>query len=251
MPWTRSPSPHSQIHSRKPGDGPRSTYPGRVSDVFEDREGNMWFATNVGAVRYDGTHYRTFTSEDGLGDNRIATTRQTREWETVGLDRRITDEIRTITQTPDGALWFGALGGRITRMLADSVHTYTVNDGLAGGLIWFRSLKPSGDRGLWAGFRPYRGLGAGGLSRFDGRKWSVVETPTDTLAVVSLTEATDGSPLDCHRRAGPATLSWRRMDRIRSGAGPAGSQLRSGHPSVGWVGLGHHFGWAGHRPAQG
>ena len=167
--------------------------PGRVSDVFEDREGNMWFATNVGAVRYDGTHYRTFTSEDGLGDNRIATTRQTREWETVGLDRRITDEIRTITQTPDGALWFGALGGRITRMLADSVHTYTVNDGLAGGLIWFRSLKPSGDRGLWAGFRPYRGLGAGGLSRFDGRKWSVVETPTDTLAVVSLTEATDGS----------------------------------------------------------
>ena len=144
--------------------------PGRVRDVFEDREGNMWFATNVGAVRYDGTHYRTFTTEDGLGANRI----------------------RTITQTPDGALWFGTLGGRITRMLADSVHTYTVNDGLASGLIWFRSLTPSGDTGLWAGFRAWGEL-AGGLSRFDGRKWSVVETPADTLRVVSLTEAKDGS----------------------------------------------------------
>ena len=26
--------------------------PGPVRDIFEDREGNVWFATDVGAVRY-------------------------------------------------------------------------------------------------------------------------------------------------------------------------------------------------------
>ncbi len=143
--------------------------PGPVHDVFEDREGNMWFATGIGALRYDGISFQTYTTEDGLGS----------------------DNVRTVTQTPDGALWFGTLGG-ITRMLADSVRTYTVKDGLASDTFWWRSLKPSGDRGLWAGFTLALG-GSGGLSRFDGRKWSVVETPTDSLDVMSLTEEADGT----------------------------------------------------------
>ncbi len=157
--------------------------PSPVRDIFEDREGNMWFASDAGAVRYDGTHYRIFTSEDGLGAGLGAD--HTR-------DPSQTSPIRTITQTPDGAMWFGTLGGGITRMLADSVRTYTVKDGLPDDFISGRSLKLSGERGLWAGFRSLQG-GAGGLSKFDGRRWSVVETPTDTLAVRSLTEATDGS----------------------------------------------------------
>ena len=63
--------------------------PGPSRDIFEDREGNMWFATDAGAVRYDSTQFRTFTQEDGLPSNRV----------------------RTVTQTPKGALWFGTLGG--------------------------------------------------------------------------------------------------------------------------------------------
>ena len=142
--------------------------PGTVrGNIFEDRDGNVWFATDTGAVRYDGTHYRIFTSEDGLGAN----------------------QIYTITQTPDGAMWFGFDGG-ITRMLADSLRTYTVKDGLADDFLL--RTEPSGETGLWAGFSTY-GVGPEGLSRFDGRRWTVIETPVDSLSVMSLTEVADGS----------------------------------------------------------
>jgi len=145
--------------------------PGAVRDIFEDRDGNVWFATDVGAVRYDGKQFRTFTTEDGLG----------------------ADNVRAVTQTKDGALWFGTYGGGITRMLANSVRTYTVEDGLASNAIAHWSLAPSKDGGLWAGFTTRGGIYAGGLSHFDGRAWSVVETPSDTLRVLSLTEAADGA----------------------------------------------------------
>ena len=44
---------------------------GPVRDIFEDRDGGIWFATDQGAQRYDGMRWTTYTTKDGLAHNRI------------------------------------------------------------------------------------------------------------------------------------------------------------------------------------
>ena len=40
-----------------------------IYDIQQDKEGFMWFATNRGVVKFDGTTFKTFTSKDGLPNN--------------------------------------------------------------------------------------------------------------------------------------------------------------------------------------
>jgi len=42
-----------------------------VYNVFQDSQKFIWFATDAGAVRYDGQAFTTFTKKDGLNSNRI------------------------------------------------------------------------------------------------------------------------------------------------------------------------------------
>jgi ligand-binding sensor domain-containing protein len=37
----------------------------------QDKEGFMWFGTESGLSRFDGVHFKNFTTEDGLPDNEI------------------------------------------------------------------------------------------------------------------------------------------------------------------------------------
>src|ERR1044072_296401 len=39
--------------------------------MTQDKEGFMWFGTETGLSRFDGTHFKNFTREDGLPDNEI------------------------------------------------------------------------------------------------------------------------------------------------------------------------------------
>jgi ligand-binding sensor domain-containing protein len=39
--------------------------------MTQDAEGFMWFGTEAGLTRFDGTHFRTFTLDDGLPDNEV------------------------------------------------------------------------------------------------------------------------------------------------------------------------------------
>jgi hypothetical protein len=57
--------------------------------VYEDRDGNIWFATTGGAQKYDGLRWTTYTTEDGLAHNYIL----------------------NINQTKDGAIWIGSGSG--------------------------------------------------------------------------------------------------------------------------------------------
>ncbi|MBO9661194.1 MAG: hypothetical protein J7527_20385, partial [Chitinophagaceae bacterium] len=38
---------------------------------LEDKDGFLWFATETGVSRFDGTHFKNFTMADGLPDNEI------------------------------------------------------------------------------------------------------------------------------------------------------------------------------------
>ena len=74
---------------------------GAVQKIYEDRDGNIWFGTNEGVQRYDGIHWTTYTTLDGLAHNRV----------------------RTVLQARDGAMWFGTDGGGISRFDSSAAST--------------------------------------------------------------------------------------------------------------------------------
>ena len=150
---------------------------GNVRDIYEDRDGNIWFTTDRGVQRYDGRSWKTYTTEDGLARN----------------------EVRGVTQTRDGAMWFGARNTGIVRFdpsIPDSSAwtTYTAEDGLTSDSpSWFRGLYQTRDGTLWAGFVSPAGSGESGISRFDGTRWTTVDVPGDPKPTInSITQSSDG-----------------------------------------------------------
>src|SRR4030095_9145559 len=39
--------------------------------MTQDKEGFLWFGTETGLSRFDGTHFKNFTTDDGLPSNEI------------------------------------------------------------------------------------------------------------------------------------------------------------------------------------
>ena len=63
------------IHSQTPSyyhytssDGLASS---TVYDIIQDKDGFMWFATANGISKFDGNHFATFRTKDGLNSNSI------------------------------------------------------------------------------------------------------------------------------------------------------------------------------------
>ena len=82
----------------------------QVNTIYEDRRGFVWFGTFGGVSRWDGTHFRNYQIQDGLG----------------GLD------IRGIHETADGALLFATSDNGVS-ILRDGVFTILDEDsGLPG-----------------------------------------------------------------------------------------------------------------------
>ena len=80
-----SPPPTPQDTGEDPA--PLAEYPGAP---FEDKRGNLWISTVFeGLIRYDGTDFVTFTTQDGLAS----------------------DSIRDILEDKDGLLWIATTGG--------------------------------------------------------------------------------------------------------------------------------------------
>ena len=42
-----------------------------VLKILEDKQGNIWFATDRGVNKFDGVKFETFTDKDGLIDNAV------------------------------------------------------------------------------------------------------------------------------------------------------------------------------------
>ena len=39
--------------------------------MLQDKQGFLWFGTETGVSRFDGTHFKNFTSVHGLPDNQV------------------------------------------------------------------------------------------------------------------------------------------------------------------------------------
>jgi signal transduction histidine kinase/ligand-binding sensor domain-containing protein len=110
-------------------------------DIHQDRRGILWFATTIGLIRYDGSSFKKFTTDDGLPGN----------------------SVKIILENDDGTFWLGTQSG-LALMKDDKFTVYTDKDGLVGNYI--RSLYKDETGTLWIGTYD------SGLSRFKDGKFT-------------------------------------------------------------------------------
>jgi ligand-binding sensor domain-containing protein len=117
-----------------------------VREVYQDREGNMWFGTNGdGVSRWDGSTLDFFSIRQGFGG--VA--------------------VRGIAQDEDGAVWFATDGG-VSRYSDGKFTNYTERDGLSDNSVWSLLIDSRGV--VWAGTHA-------GVCRFDGAKFVAFALP--------------------------------------------------------------------------
>ena len=83
-----------------------------VNAICQDKEGYIWFATQVGAARYDGYTFEYFNTSTGLLDNFI----------------------NCLLVSGNGHIWFGTEGG-ITEFNGSQYTTFTSDEGLVNNHI--------------------------------------------------------------------------------------------------------------------
>lgn len=74
-------------------------------DVRQDREGNIWIATDRGVVRYNGYEFRIFTERDGLPDHVIF----------------------NLEEDPQGRIWFVSYNGLLSYYEKGEIVRYKYN----------------------------------------------------------------------------------------------------------------------------
>ena len=103
----------------------------KVTDLLEDRHGNLWVATLGGLCRFDGSTFQTFTPEDGLSSSRIRCLFEDSRGHlwlgtdggVVHYDGQLFQTIKSphigpvcqILEDRDGTFWFGTILGSIIR----------------------------------------------------------------------------------------------------------------------------------------
>jgi DNA-binding NtrC family response regulator/ligand-binding sensor domain-containing protein len=181
-----------------------------VHCILQDRDGNIWFATESGACRYDGYRLTTFTTKDGLPSNSLGSIIQDRHshlWfaASIGVgcyhgqnsskftrvDKLASDCVSRIYEDKDGQLWFGTggynskKGNGVIRYDGRNWFRLTTEDGLAHDSVL--SITQTRDGALWFGTHE-------GASRYDGKRF-ITFTTADGLAhnlVYSITQDSDG-----------------------------------------------------------
>jgi ligand-binding sensor domain-containing protein len=105
--------------------------------VIQDSNGDMWFASWQGIIRYDGTAFTNVTLEQGLKRYRVF----------------------SLLEDSRGNLWFGTMGAGVYRYDGRSFRLFTTADGLASNSVVCLMQDRSG--AVWMGT-------TAGVSRFDG-----------------------------------------------------------------------------------
>ncbi len=138
---------------------------GNVAAVFQAQDGTLWFGTDAGASRYNGS-WQSFTERDGLPAGRV----------------------RVIAQTGDGLLWFGtAIGGAVRCAANGSAcsRPWTTAQGLPDNDVRVLLPASNGGIGLWVGT-------AKGLAFLDGERVAP-EKALDGVAIWSLKADSGGA----------------------------------------------------------
>ncbi|MBX3007881.1 MAG: PEGA domain-containing protein [Melioribacteraceae bacterium] len=127
-----------------------------VTAIHKDIKNNMWIGTLGGLVKFDGTSWKTFTtSNSGLASNIVT----------------------CLESDQNGKIWIGSSFAGIssfdgTQWKAYNMNNMGLNINVGNGI---KSLMVDKDGKVWAGHvEDLKNGDVGGLTQFDGNKWSVV-----------------------------------------------------------------------------
>jgi signal transduction histidine kinase/ligand-binding sensor domain-containing protein len=146
-----------------------------VFQVFQDREGILWFSTGRGLFRRVGkvtTHFRgkdiggiAFeTYEDRQGNKWVSTNTGVFRVRDNSLEPLAQNtQCRALYADRDGGLWIGTNGSGLMHFKDRAVHMFTRADGLRSDVIMAVLTTHSGK--LWVG------TDYGGVSWFDGKRF--------------------------------------------------------------------------------
>ncbi|MCP4155383.1 MAG: hypothetical protein GY757_47095, partial [bacterium] len=162
--------------------------------LCEDHRHRLWIGTDEGLSCMEPDKFTTFTTKDGLTNNRIRALHEDRSghlWiatEGGGLNRMINGKfipftgietanglvslsgksVRCIYEDREGCIWVGTGGGGLNCLTKDSLTVYTTADGLAGNRV--RAIYEDRRESLWIGTY------GGGLNRFRDGEFSTYAT---------------------------------------------------------------------------
>ena len=118
-------------------------------DVLQDRHGDIWFATWLGIIKYDGKLFTNYTLKAGL----------------------IHFHVLSIFEDKKGNLWFGTARGGVYRYNGSSFTLFTTKDGLTDNTVTSFAEDQKGN--IWMATE-------NGASRYNGKTFTHFTT-TDGL----------------------------------------------------------------------
>jgi signal transduction histidine kinase len=113
-----------------------------MAALFQAHDGATWIGTASGLIRYENARVKSFGEREGV---------------------KLPD-VRAITQTQDGTIWFGTLGGGLGRLADGQIKQFTRADGLANDYV--QSLHVDAAGTLWIGTY------GGGISRLKNGRFA-------------------------------------------------------------------------------
>jgi ligand-binding sensor domain-containing protein len=183
----------------------------QVTDIYEDKAGNIWFGTEGtegGASRYDGKSFRNFTRKDGLTSNNIHSILEDKTGKfwfgtegelclydgktfTTFTEKHLTN-VRSIIEDKKGNIWLGGKEG-LWRYDGSTFTNFTQH------FVGYVYEDTKGN--IWTSSRMDTGLGeklSWLLSRYDEKSLSnikptVTEINPEVGMLFGISEAADGS----------------------------------------------------------
>ena len=146
----------------------------RVYGISVDSQGVVWFGTEGGVSRFDGTNWTSWNHEDGIGGENADALPFSRN---TGLGTRSRHDLGILasgkpTYNPnyvfsiladqEDTIWAGTWGGGVTRYKNNQWTNLMEKDGLAGNIVY--TIAQDAEGIYWFGTNK-------GLSRFDGENW--------------------------------------------------------------------------------
>jgi signal transduction histidine kinase len=131
--------------------------------LYEGKEGEVWIGTTVGLHRYEGGKLTWF----------------------AGKEQLVSPDVRTITESPDGTLWFGMLGGGLGSLRDGVLKQFRKLDGLSSDSVL--ALYAEADGTLWIG------TSDNGLCRLRQGKFATINIEQGLLSSIISQIAEDGA----------------------------------------------------------
>jgi len=84
-----------------------------INDIFKDKRGFVWLATDAGLSRFDGNNFLNLNSQSGL----------------------IGDDIRSVCEGENGEIWIAAYNLGLNKLKGNAIQSYNTSSGIVSNTI--------------------------------------------------------------------------------------------------------------------